>query len=248
MLIKQRPVSIMSDIASNLFKVHENMRKAALKAGRGIEDIKLVAVTKEVDSSKIKEAIKAGVTILGENYVQDAKEKIAEIGHDIQWHMIGHLQTNKAKYAVKLFDMIQSVDSLRLAEELDKQAKKLDKGFQILIQVNVSGEESKFGVSPQEVHSLISQISEKMENLSVQGLMTMPPYFNDPERNRPYFKALRELRDRIVSSEIKDVTLKELSMGMSNDYEIAIEEGATIVRIGTAIFGERKNKACLQAG
>jgi len=244
MLLKQGLVSIMSDIASNLFKVQENMRKAALKVGRGIEDIKLVAVSKEVDSSKIKEAIKAGVTILGENYVQDAKEKIAEIGHDIQWHMIGHLQTNKAKYAVKLFDMIQSADSLRLAEELDKQAKKLDKGFQILIQVNVSGEESKFGVSPDGIYDLLHHIS-KMEHITVQGLMTMPPYFNDPERNRPYFKALRELRDRIVSSEIKNVFLKELSMGMSNDYEIAIEEGATIVRIGTAIFGERKNKACL---
>ena len=235
----------MSDIASNLFNVQETMRKVALKAGRGQKDIKLVVVTKEVDSSKIKEAIKAGVTILGENYVQEAKEKIAEIGHDIQWHMIGHLQTNKAKYAVRLFDMIQSVDSLRLAQELNKQAKKLNKGFQVLIQVNISGEEPKFGVSPQEVHSLISQISENMENLSIQGLMTMPPYFDDPERTRPYFKALRELRDRIALSEIRNVTLGELSMGMSNDYEIAIEEGATIVRIGTAIFGERKNKACL---
>lgn len=235
----------MSDIASNLFKVQETIRKAALKAGRKPKDIKLVAVTKTVDSSKIKEAIKAGVTIVGENYVQEAKEKIAQIDHDIQWHMIGHLQTNKAKHAVKLFDMIQSVDSLRLAEELNKQAKRLGTVVKILIQVNVSGEESKFGVSPQGVHSLISQISNKMENLSIQGLMTMPPYFHDPERTRPYFRALRELRDRIVSSEIRNVTLGELSMGMSNDYEMAIEEGATIVRIGTAIFGERKDKACL---
>lgn len=235
----------MSDIASNLFKVQETIRKAALKAGRKPKDIKLVAVTKTVDPSKIKEAIKAGVTIVGENYVQEAKEKIAQIDHDIQWHMIGHLQTNKAKHAVKLFDMIQSVDSLRLAEELNKQAKRLGTVVKILIQVNVSGEESKFGVSPQGIHSLISQISNKMENLSIQGLMTMPPYFNDPERTRPYFRALRELRDRIVSSEIRNVTLGELSMGMSNDYEMAIEEGATIVRIGTAIFGERKDKACL---
>jgi len=235
----------MSDIASNLFKVQETIRKAALKVGREPKDIKLVAVTKTVDPSKIKEAIKAGVTIVGENYVQEAKEKIAQIDHDIQWHMIGHLQTNKAKHAVKLFDMIQSVDSLRLAEELNKQAKRLGTVVKILIQVNVSGEESKFGVSPQGIHSLISQISNKMENLSIQGLMTMPPYFNDPERTRPYFRALRELRDRIVSSEIRNVTLGELSMGMSNDYEIAIEEGATIVRIGTAIFGERKDKACL---
>ena len=235
----------MSDIASNLFKVQETIRKAALKVGREPKDIKLVAVTKTVDPSKIKEAIKAGVTIVGENYVQEAKEKIAQIDHDIQWHMIGHLQTNKAKHAVKLFDMIQSVDSLRLAEELNKQAKRLGTVVKILIQVNVSGEESKFGVSPQGVHSLISQISNKMENLSIQGLMTMPPYFNDPERTRPYFRALRELRDRIVSSEIRNVTLGELSMGISNDYEMAIEEGATIVRIGTAIFGERKDKACL---
>jgi len=235
----------MSDIASNLFKVQETIRKAALKVGREPKDIKLVAVTKTVDPSKIKEAIKAGVTIVGENYVQEAKEKIAQIDHDIQWHMIGHLQTNKAKHAVKLFDMIQSVDSLRLAEELNKQAKRLGTVVKILIQVNVSGEESKFGVSPQGIHSLISQISNKMENLSIQGLMTMPPYFNDPERTRPYFRALRELRDRIVSSEIRNVTLGELSMGISNDYEMAIEEGATIVRIGTAIFGERKDKACL---
>lgn len=235
----------MSDIASNLFKVQETIRKAALKVGREPKDIKLVAVTKTVDPSKIKEAIKAGVTIVGENYVQEAKEKIAQIDHDIQWHMIGHLQTNKAKHAVKLFDMIQSVDSLRLAEELNKQAKRLGTVVKILIQVNVSGEESKFGVSPQGIHSLISQISNKMENLSIQGLMTMPPYFHDPERTRPYFRALRELRDRIVSSEIRNVTLGELSMGISNDYEMAIEEGATIVRIGTAIFGERKDKACL---
>ncbi|HIC90762.1 MAG TPA: YggS family pyridoxal phosphate-dependent enzyme, partial [Syntrophaceae bacterium] len=208
-------------MASNLFKVQETIRKAALKVGREPKDIKLVAVTKTVDPSKIKEAIKAGVTIVGENYVQEAKEKIAQIDHDIQWHMIGHLQTNKAKHAVKLFDMIQSVDSLRLAEELNKQAKRLGTVVKILIQVNVSGEESKFGVSPQGIHSLISQISNKMENLSIQGLMTMPPYFNDPERTRPYFRALRELRDRIVSSEIRNVTLGELSMGISNDYEMA---------------------------
>ena len=198
-----------------------------------------MAVSKTIPSNRVKEAIDAGVTILGENYIQEAREKINVLSsYAVSWHFIGHLQSNKAKYAVKLFDLIHAIDSLKLARELDKQAKKISKIQQVLIQVNIGEESSKSGVYKQDTIELIEAIS-LLENLSVKGLMTMPPFFNAPEKVRPFFADLRTLRDHIKNANITNITMDELSMGMTGDFEAAIEEGATLVRIGTAIFGKR---------
>ncbi len=222
-----------------LRQIKDRINRAASACGRDPETIRLVAVSKTVAAEQIKDAIEAGVTILGENYVQEAQNKMCQLAaYPVSWHFIGHLQSNKAKYAVKLFDLIHSVDSLKLAKELDKQAKKNNKIQSILIQVNVAEETSKSGVFVEDTANLIHDISA-LTNLAVKGLMTMPPYFYAPEKVRPYFKALRELRDRIKADSISRVNLDELSMGMTGDFEVAIQEGATLVRIGTAIFGER---------
>jgi pyridoxal phosphate enzyme (YggS family) len=228
----------MSQVADNLLSVKERIEKAALKAGRAPGEVKLVAVSKTVGVEEIRDAISAGATILGESYVQEAKEKIEEIGHKVQWHMIGHLQTNKVKQAINLFDMIHSVDRIGLAEEINKRAKQSNKRASVLIQVNISQETTKSGIERDRAISLVSEVAN-LTNLKVEGLMTMPPYFDDPEDARPYFKSLRELKGEIEKKRFENISMKELSMGMSNDFEIAIEEGATIVRIGTAIFGER---------
>jgi pyridoxal phosphate enzyme (YggS family) len=187
---------------------------------------------------RIKEAIEAGVSILGENYVQEAQKKIEEIGHPVAWHFIGHLQTNKAKYAVRLFDMIHSMDSLPLAEELDRRAEKVGQAAKVMIEVNISREATKFGTDEEKVFGIARGILS-LSHLSLEGLMTMPPYFDSPEMSRPYYIKLRELKEKMIR---EGIPLKELSMGMSNDFEIAIEEGATYVRVGTAIFGERPMK------
>lgn len=187
----------------------------------------------------VKEAIAAGVTDLAENYIQEAREKVNTLAtFNVNWHYIGHLQSNKAKYAVRLFDLIHSVDSLKLAKELNKYAQKNDKIQSILVQVNVAKEESKSGVYAENTIELLKNIGQ-LDNVSVKGLMTMPPYFNAPERVRPFFAALRKLRDQIKAEGIPNIAMEELSMGMTGDFEAAIEEGATMVRIGTAIFGER---------
>ena len=225
-------------IEINLEKVQEKIAQAALRAGRSPDDIQLVAVSKTVSAATIQQAINAGVTILGENYLQEARKKIEEIGHPVRWDFIGHLQSNKAKYVVDLFDIIQSVDRLSLAQEINRLAVKKGKIVKVLLQVNISGEEAKSGIDPAGVAALLRE-TLALPNLSVQGLMTMPPYFDDPEKARPYFIALRELRDTLRDEYGEHTDLKELSMGMSADFEIAIEEGATIVRVGTAIFGER---------
>ena len=222
-----------------LNQIIERIRQAAEACGRDAESVRLVAVSKTVAPESVREALEAGVTILGENYVQEAREKFeALIQYPVSWHFIGHLQSNKAKYAVRLFDLIHSVDSLKLARELDKQAAKAGKMQQLLVQVNISGEDTKSGIAADETTDLISAISQ-MNHLSVQGLMTMPPYFYQPEKVRPFFAALRKLRDEIEGRRIPNVSLPELSMGMTGDFEVAIQEGATLVRIGTAIFGER---------
>jgi len=228
----------MGSIKENYLKVIERIEKAAFRAKRDPKDVKLVAVSKTVEPLRIKEAIDAGVKILGENYVQEAQKKIEEIGKDVSWHFIGHLQTNKAKYAVKLFEMIHSLDSLPLAFELNRRAEKEGKIIKVMIEVNLSGEETKFGTEEEKVLELAQKIFE-LKNLELIGLMTMPPYFEEPERSRPYFIRLRELKERIVR---EGIPINELSMGMSNDFEVAIEEGATFVRIGTAIFGPRKEE------
>jgi len=225
-------------IADNLARIQERMKQAALRCGRQPEEIRLVAVSKTVPPEAIREAVRAGAAILGENYIQEAREKIALIGTEAEWHFIGHLQSNKAKHAVELFSLIHSVDRMPLAEELNKEAGKKNKILPVLIQVNISGEETKSGIDPAGTRELVQQAA-LLPNLSVQGLMTMPPWFVDPEDARPYFRALRKLRDELAGEKIPNVSLKELSMGMSGDFETAIEEGATLVRIGTAIFGER---------
>jgi pyridoxal phosphate enzyme (YggS family) len=228
------------DLKDRLEKVNERIRKAAEASRRPMEAIRLIAVSKTIPAEVVQQAIEAGVTDLGENYIQEAREKIYTLARfPVNWHYIGHLQSNKAKYAVRLFDLIHSVDSLKLAKELDKYAKKNDKIQSVLIQVNVAREDSKSGVYVDYTLKLLTDIS-RLENIEVKGLMTMPPFFNAPEKVRPFFEALRKLRDRLKAEDIPRVTLDELSMGMSGDFEAAIAEGATMVRIGTAIFGERQ--------
>ena len=229
----------MDNLENRLKSVRDRIKTAALDCGRNPDSVRLVAVSKTVSAQIVEEAIKAGVTILGENYVQEAREKIRALSeYSTSWHFIGHLQSNKAKYAVKLFDLIHSVDSIKLAREINRQAQKSGKVQQILIQVNISRETTKSGISVDETLDLIKEISE-FKNVAIKGLMTMPPFFNQPERVRPYFAALRDLRDQVRDRAIPAVSLDELSMGMTGDFEAAIAEGATMVRIGTAIFGER---------
>ena len=228
----------MSRVSDNLKRVRDKIAHAASRAGRNPENIQMVAVSKTVEAKRIREAIEAGATLFGENYIQEAREKIKELGHEVRWDFIGHLQRNKVNHAVDLFEMIHSVDRLSLAREINSVAAKKNKKTRILVQVNISGEEAKSGINPGGVTSLVSEIAS-MSNLLLEGLMTMPPYFDDPERARPYFTALRELRNKIIAENSGGIRLKELSMGMSGDFEVAIEEGSTAVRIGTAIFGER---------
>lgn len=228
------------EITEALSAVQERIKIAAVKAGRDSDNIKLVAVSKTVELPVIIEAVKSGVSILGENRVQEAREKISNFkirlpDVEVKWHLIGNLQKNKAKTAVLLFDLIHSVDSEGLADELNKQAGKKGKKQSILIQVKLTEEAAKHGISEEKVFELFEQIN-RMDNLKIKGLMTMPPFFSDPEKTRPYFVRLRQLADRLTETGHK---INELSMGMSNDFETAIEEGATMVRIGTAIFGER---------
>jgi len=226
----------MSGVRENLLRVTERIEKATRRAGRSPGEIKLVAVSKTVDAGRIREAIEAGVSILGENYVQEAQKKIEEIGKPVSWHFIGHLQSNKAKVAVRLFDAVHCVDSLPLAEDLNRRAQQADRKMPVMIEVNLSGETTKFGTEEEKVMTLAQAIL-KLDHLSLDGLMTMPPYFDDPGMSRPYFVQLRALKERLAAG---GIPLKDLSMGMSNDFEVAIEEGATYVRVGTAIFGERK--------
>ncbi|WP_281753917.1 YggS family pyridoxal phosphate-dependent enzyme [Thermodesulfovibrio yellowstonii] len=230
---------MLSERISSVFK---KITYAALRTGRNPEEIKLIAVTKSQPIDKIKEASQLGLRIFGENRVQEAKIKIealkefiAQWKMSIEWHMIGHLQSNKVKEAVRLFEIIHSMDSEKLAILINKEAEKIGKIQRVLIQVKLSQEESKYGVNIDKIEELM-ELCTKLPNLKVEGLMTIPPYFENPEDSRPYFKKLRQIKE-ILSQ--KGYFLKELSMGMSNDFEVAIEEGATMVRIGTALFGQR---------
>ncbi len=226
----------MSQIARNLEEVRNRIEAAARRAGRDPAAVKLVAVSKTVDPERIRDALAAGQKIFGENYLQEARGKIEALGPGAQWHFIGHLQTNKAKAAVALFRLIHSVDRVHLAQALEKAAAQTGKVQEILLEVNLGGEETKSGAPPQAVAELLQEAA-LLPHLRVQGLMTMPPWLADPEAARPYFRGLRELRDRLLKLAI--CPLPELSMGMSGDFETAIEEGATLVRVGTAIFGRR---------
>jgi len=223
-------------IKNNIRIIKEKIKKAALKTNRNPEKIKLVAVTKTVTIEQIKEAINAGIKIIGENKVHEAKEKYHILTAEIEWHLVGHLQTNKVKYAVEIFDLIHSVDSVKLAKEIDKRSLQFGKISNVLIEVNVSGEDTKYGIKPEEAELFIKKISE-FPRILVRGLMTIAPMVKDKEETRPYFGKLRELSEEIKSKNIRNVKMDYLSMGMTEDFEIAIEEGANMVRIGRGIFG-----------
>jgi PLP dependent protein len=219
--------------------IRYRIKEAAIASGRDPDSVRLVAAGKSVPIDQLRLAIESGIDNFGENYIQEAIKKIQALANiPVRWHFIGHLQSKKAKYAVRYFDLIHTVDSLKLARALDLEAKKIGKVQDILIQVNVSKEATKSGIFAEECAVLVKKISS-FENLFVKGLMTMPPYFNDPEKSRPFFKALAHLKQTIDIQAIPRVVMEELSMGMTDDFEIAILEGATLVRIGTAIFGKR---------
>ena len=227
-------------IKENVEKIRNVIKEAAKKVNRNPEDIILLAASKTQPVEKIVEAYEAGIRYFGENRVQEGMKKIdllKEKLKEARWHLIGGLQTNKAKYAVKYFELIHSLDRKELADEIDKRAKKIGKVQPVLIEVNVGEEETKYGVRPEALKELFEYSLEK-ENLKILGLMCIPPYFEDKEKSRPYFSFLREMRDKLEKE--FGIKLPHLSMGMSHDFDVAIEEGATIVRIGTAIFGERK--------
>ncbi len=220
-------------IAENLQRVWQRIADAASKAGRNPSDITLVAVTKTVGVERIQEAIQAGVFDIGENYLQDALSKHTVIGPAVRWHMIGHLQTNKVKQAVQIFDLIQSVDSMSLAQEIGKRSSALGKSTQILVEVNISGEDSKFGVKPEDALALCDKVTS-IEGADLCGLMGIAPFVDDQDAIRRSFALLRGLWEKLP-----DEHRKWLSMGMSSDFEMAIEEGSNMVRVGTAIFGPR---------
>ncbi len=228
-------------LAENIAQVQSNIVQAAERVGRRLDEVTLVAVSKTKPVELIKQAYHLGLRDFGENRVQDALPKIAEFRHaelqPVTWHMIGHLQRNKVNKVVGSFDSVQSVDNLQLAQALNSHAAELEIRIAVLLQVNVSGEESKEGMTPEETSALAQQITA-LPHLDVQGLMTIAPQVQDPEEVRPVFRALRELRDRL-RNQVPQSTWHQLSMGMTDDYGIAIEEGATIVRVGRAIFGER---------
>jgi pyridoxal phosphate enzyme (YggS family) len=226
-------------ISVRLEAIAARIRAAAAACGRQAESVRLVAVAKTHPPEAIRLAAAAGAQEIGENYIQEARDKYAALQPlPLRWHFIGRLQTNKARTAVRIFELIHTVDSLKLGLELDRCAGRIAKRQKVLVQVNVAGEAAKSGVAPEEALPLVRELS-RLEHIAVKGLMTMPPFFNDPERVRPFFSALRQLRDRIADAAPAGVEMRELSMGMTGDFEAAIAEGATLVRIGTAIFGER---------
>lgn len=229
----------MVDVAANYRKVIDRITVAALKAGRNPQEIKLLAAGKSQSVETVQAAITAGVRLIGENYVQEAESKRQVISEAVEWHMIGHLQRNKVKEALNTFDLIQSLDSVALALELDKEGRRSGKTVRTLIEINLGDEQSKSGIGQDKVQELVKRVSE-LAHLQVDGLMAVPPFKENPEEIRPYFCALRELQVELQGWKIPNGSFSELSMGMTHDYPVAIEEGATIVRLGTALFGPRK--------
>lgn len=225
-------------IAENLDLIEKNIEAACKRSGRSRNDIKLIAVSKTQPISAIEEVIEYGIRTFGENKVQELKDKMQALDSDLDWHLIGHLQTNKVKYVVGKVNLIHSLESIKLAEALDKEAKKKNAVADVLIEVNVANEETKFGISPEEVEDFIVQVS-KYENICIKGLMTIAPYTENAENNRRYFRELKKLMVDLNKKNIHNVNMSVLSMGMTGDYEVAIEEGATLVRVGTGIFGHR---------
>ncbi len=229
----------MSIIAQRVQEVKQNIVKAAKRANRDPGRVHLIVVTKTRSIPEIRSAVEAGITEIGENRVQEFKKKVESLADlNVSRHLIGHLQTNKVKTALQCFDWIHSVDSLNLAREIQKRSEKLNQVVNILIQVNTSGEASKFGVEPERAVSLVEQV-KVLPNLQIKGLMTIAAFLDDPEQVRPMFRELSLLREHVAQLDLERVEMEHLSMGMTNDYEVAIEEGATMVRIGTAIFGAR---------
>ncbi len=226
-------------IQENLQVVQKNISAACTRSGRSETAVKLIAVSKTKPVAMLREAYDAGCRDFGENKVQELVEKYEQMPKDIRWHMIGHLQRNKVKYIVDKVWLIHSVDSLRLAEEISKEAVRKNVKVSILVEVNVAGEESKFGVTTQDAISLVEEIA-KLPNIVIKGLMTIAPYVENSEENRLYFAKLMQIYVDIIHKNIDNVFMEELSMGMTGDYEVAIEEGATYVRVGTGIFGERQ--------
>ena len=229
-------------IAANVASIQERMAAAARRSGRDLSDIALMAVSKTQPPERIREAYDAGLRLFGENRVQEFAGKVEGLRdlHDAEWHMIGHLQTNKATKSAELFRAVDSVDSLKLSEKLDAAARALGKKLEVLIEINVGGEAAKSGVAPDSpaLEELLIN-APRFEALLFRGLMTVPPFTDDPESARPYFRKLRKLREVIAARKLPAVAMDKLSMGMSHDFEVAIEEGSTCVRLGTAIFGER---------
>lgn len=228
-------------LKENLSVVEENIKKACEKAGRDRNEVTLIAVSKTKPVEMLEEVYDTGIRNFGENKVQEMCEKMDVLPKDIKWHMIGHLQRNKVKYIAGRTELIHSVDTYRLAEEINIQAKKKNIIIPILVEVNIAGEESKFGTSAEDAMLLVEDIS-KLENVRIKGLMTIAPYVEDAEENRPYFRKIKQLAVDIANKNIDNVSMEILSMGMTGDYEVAIEEGATMVRVGTGIFGARNYK------
>jgi PLP dependent protein len=238
-------------VAENIAQIHKRIAAAAGRTNRSPAEITLMGVSKTFPVASICEAYAAGLRVFGENRVQEFAEKAPTVRDlpDAKWHLIGHLQTNKSGRAVELFDAVDSVDSVRMAEKLDGVAQSSGKTLEVLIEVNVGGEAAKSGVAPDSDQlEQILQGASRWGNLKIRGLMTVPPYSEDPEGSRPYFRQLREMRDRLAARALTGVGMETLSMGMSHDFEVAIEEGATCVRVGTAIFGARESKPLASEG
>lgn len=227
-------------IKENIKSVREKMKSACIRSGRDIDEVKLVAVTKTIDAGRIMEVVECGAGILGENKVQEVLEKYDHVQGNVQWHMIGHLQTNKVKYIADKVSMIHSLDSIKLAEEIDRRLYDLGRSMDVLVEINIGGEESKHGIRPEDTKEFIESVC-KYNNLKILGLMTVAPAFDDLEKVRPYFKEMKNIFKSIGMGNMKNVEMKYLSMGMTNDFEIALEEGSNIIRIGTGIFGPRKH-------
>jgi pyridoxal phosphate enzyme (YggS family) len=232
----------MADVAANYETIIKRINEAALSSGRDPNEVRLLAAAKSQDVELIHAAIRAGVKLIGENYVQEARRKKLRIRAPIEWHMIGHLQRNKAKAAAETFDLIESLDSIGLARELDRIGKEKGERIRVFVELNLAREQTKSGISKDKVVDLLKAAGE-LSHVAIEGLMAVPPFRDKPEDIRPYFRELRELRAYLQELNIPNVDLRELSMGMTHDYPIAIEEGATIVRIGTALFGPRKPRA-----
>ena len=229
----------MVDVAANYRAILSRINEAAAKAGRNPAETRLLGAAKSQSAELVQAAIKAGVRLIGENYAQEARDKKKNIPDPIEWHMIGHLQRNKVRAAAEIFDLVESLDSVELARELDKEGKKRGKRLRAFVEVKLGDEETKSGVAKRKVLDLLKAVGE-LSHLTVEGLMAVPPFRENPEAVRPYFRELRELQIELQNTKIPNVNLRELSMGMTHDFPVAVEEGATIVRIGTALFGPRR--------